>query len=789
MPGYWEGKALEWNTLLRIVFLGLAHYALFSWLRKLEIRSLIAFVLSMVTVYNLRMLDLFRYGASLEGWTGHLFLCAAIGLYYLNPTKLKGPVFIICSAFWLICSGHPQIMYYGLLGTGLFTLVFPHYVATMLPDRQVDLRIASKFWLRIALFCLLALLLSSAYLLPYYFDFVRSNAGRVGQNYAWADMYRDTLMGTINNFFHPLRSDVHGAFGGSSLFLLAALIPVLKLMRARVPYVVWAIWGIALVTFLHMQGGRTPVHYFFWKYVPFASSFRAPGRISLILPVLFMLLISWLLRTEFMPQKSKSVSANWLPGMAFSIIALIILGGYNLTPNSITSHSASFSATKIRQISAGIELTFLLSGMAVIAALTFQKFFPRKSYFGEILVCLFTCIQLMSILPNGTWIEKKKPTPSLAQMLSAKKIKLNYLPLPGGGLSSTVVQRQVQRSFLEPFIGKLYTKYRIARDKKEAYRLIKQRRSADQVVVEKYNDLSDTSNKKPQGMFIPGQVELTYSTFNRLVFKVQASSSSFFVMAYPHTGHWRASVNGSEVPIYLANGAAHAVQIPTGQSRVEFRYWSRAAVWGMILSCATFVSLGIFIGSFILKRPIGLGIATIAMFIGVGGFSMWYQSLYTGENFETRYVWREGFSEGLSNLAYGRPTRMSSFFSKYHYLLMGNRAVDGDRTAGSGFCTKLQSNPWWFVDLLDTKSIGAVYIYESHSNSKVNKRPLLVAISSNGKKWRKVKIVHNVNYETPIKITFKEPKTGRYVRIQASGSCHLNFDEVEIYPPPKIGAD
>ncbi|RLC13085.1 MAG: hypothetical protein DRI57_16900, partial [Deltaproteobacteria bacterium] len=62
MPGYWNGKALEWNTLLRLLSLACAHLTLFIFLRKLRLGSLMAFVLTTVTVYNLRMLDLFRYG-------------------------------------------------------------------------------------------------------------------------------------------------------------------------------------------------------------------------------------------------------------------------------------------------------------------------------------------------------------------------------------------------------------------------------------------------------------------------------------------------------------------------------------------------------------------------------------------------------------------------------------------------------------------------------------------------------------------------------------------------------
>ena len=110
LPGYWNGKALELNTLLRFITLAVAHLSLFAFLRRLRFSGLMAFILSFVTVYNLRMMDLFRYGASLESWTGHIFLCSAIGCYYLKPTKWMKPLLIIGATYWLVCSGHPQMM-------------------------------------------------------------------------------------------------------------------------------------------------------------------------------------------------------------------------------------------------------------------------------------------------------------------------------------------------------------------------------------------------------------------------------------------------------------------------------------------------------------------------------------------------------------------------------------------------------------------------------------------------------------------------------------------------------
>lgn len=44
LPGYWNGKALQWNTFLRLLSLGLTHLALFVFLRRLTLNVLFSFL-------------------------------------------------------------------------------------------------------------------------------------------------------------------------------------------------------------------------------------------------------------------------------------------------------------------------------------------------------------------------------------------------------------------------------------------------------------------------------------------------------------------------------------------------------------------------------------------------------------------------------------------------------------------------------------------------------------------------------------------------------------------------
>lgn len=783
LPGYWAGKALEWNTLLRLLSLGFAHLMLFRLLKRFKIQILWAFVISFITVYNLRMLDLFRYGASLESWTGHLLLCAAIGFYYLKPTPWKGPLLIMGATYWLVCSGHPQMMYYGLLGAGLFTLVIPYFTQVVLDRWNPDTRSICRFWLRIAIFTAVGLLLSSAYTLPFYFDFILSNAHRIAQNYAWADMYRDTLMGTLNNFFQPLRSDVTGVFGGSSVILTVALLPLLPLFRVKVPLVIWGIWGLLVLVFLHMQGGRTPVHFLVWKFFPLASSFRAAGRISLIMPVFFMLALTWLANAEAIRLKIFNRQVGVFPRTLLAVAALIFIGGYFLIPDSIVCNTTIYSATSIREIPDRVEYVAIICGAASLLIMACHGYLKKLKDIYLVLLLLFACTQIMLLLQYGTWIEEKKDTPQLSRIYADMRESLDYRMATGAFLENSIIIRQVKLSFLEPYLGRTYHRYRRATDNKEAYVMMQQDRAPDEIIIEHDPPVLEPISTPPGHKKFPDRVELTYSSFNRLVFEVRASDPGFFGLAYPFTERWKAAVNAKSARVYRANGAYHAVAIPAGVSQVEFRYWSPAAFWGMILSCSTLVMIGVFAGCRGLKYP-----ASMLMMIGVSvvvaaGFMLWYRSLYNGENLQTTYMWTESPASLNPNYAYGKRTNMSSFlFSNFIYYKSSGRAVDGVRTPASGFVSGLQTRPWWVVDLHQLKSFSEMAIYEGIKKSKFNLRPLTVAVSNEGKTWRTVKTLMDKNQDNPLRILFNEPQKARYVMIQASGTCYLSLDEVEIYP-------
>ena len=782
MPGYWQGYALELNTFLRLLTLGLAHWITFGFIQRLNIQATPALALSMITVYNLRMLDLFRYAASLESWTGFIVLCSAIGCYYLDPKRKRWLVVMVAATYWLVCSGHPQMSYYGLSGAGIFAVVIPSFVKQVRAAEVMPVIPRTRFIMTVFFCLLIGILISTAYIFPFYFDFIQVNATRVAQGYSWADGYRDTLAGTLNNFFFPLRSDVHGAFGGSLLYLVAIMLPIIALFKVKIPRTIWIIWMIVAFVFLYMQGERTALHYTAWKYVPFISSFRIAGRISMIMPMLLLLLLVWIVKNDDRLKVKILKNETTLNSGAFlASLAIVALGIFALMPPGFKSDMTTYSAVNIRNIPLYVEYGLQSSAIAALMCFAAYANTDRFKYLTGFLLCTFSCLTLMGYLYQGSWIEKKRPTPTFQKIYDEKRDRLDYRRPAGYGLITQVVQRQIEESCLEPFLGKIYCNYSYVEDNDRAYRYLAKGRAPDEIIVEAIPNKAPADTVS-HGSIPRNRVDLIYASFNKLAFTIHSECSGFFGLAYPYTGHWRATVNGQRVDVHRANGAANAVKIPAGAHEIEFRYWSDWAFWGMLVSLLTFTLAGCALAISIRDRWLAVCVSCLVIATGIGISWAWYHSLYRGENLHTAYHWSAESLPALPNLAYNkRAYYHDQGAGQWSLMSYGGLAVDGDYRPMSGFKSAFMKNPYWVVDLHNTARIGSIILYESYTGDKWNRRPLKILFSQNGKDWHQAAAVNDKSFGQAIKTEFPDPVYARYVMVKATGASRLGFDELEIF--------
>ncbi|MFO8048431.1 MAG: discoidin domain-containing protein [Desulfosudaceae bacterium] len=790
MPAFWQGYSLEWLTLFRLLSLAACHLLLYRFLKKIGLKTPAAWLISLVTVYNLAMLALFWNAVALESYTGTLFLCVAIGWYYLEPERRFGTILVVLATYWLITADFPPYVFYGIVGAIIFTLTMP-FLRVAVGGDPPDRRRLLVFWGSVAGCFLAGVLLSAAYLLPFFLDYLWTSSGRIDQPYLWATQWTDTLAGFMNNFFNPLGAGF-SMFGGTPLFLAAVLAPVTALpARRKVPGVIWALWGVVIICFCYMQGEGTPVHRWAWEYIPLVSALRGPVRIGMILPLLFMMILVWLAGGRAASPEDGRDNRFSRPLVTAAAAALALTVLYAWLPESLTGNPHYACPYNIRAIPDWVKPVILFTSAVILGLIICRCGLRRRKTAPALMLLLLalTICQLVVVLRYGPYaIETRQKTPTWQHLSEQKQAAINFQPVffLNQHAGSRTVVRQLQNYFMEPRLAKIYRKYQVAGDLEGVYRRLNGDRREDEVVLEKYRPENEGTDRSEARADIPDGVKLDYSSYNRLVFSARARQAGFFVFAYPFSGNWQARLNGQPTRIYRANGAAQAVALPPGEHRLEFRYHSPAALAGMVISCLVLALLGGLAGFKISNKPAGYFVA-VAVSLGAAGiFCLWYTSLYTGDNLETRYAWQTPAPDAPVNLAFGKPTRMSSHTPGYPYRYNSRHAVDGGRGVDSCFFTDEENNPWWMVDLESPRPVGAVVLFTGFPGQRLNTPPLTLSVSMDGRRWQPVAI-EQFDAGGRATVVFDPPRRTRYVKVRASGKTVLSLNEVEIYRRPGTG--
>jgi len=789
LPGYWNGHATRIVTLLRLLSLGGVHLVLFMFLKRLRLTTVLAFVISFITVYNLRMLDTFRYGASLENYVAHLLLCVAVAWHYVTPTKRLGPLAIAVCTWLLVVGGHPQFAYFGFLGAAIICLVMPFYMTRLLSDQvSVQRRKIWAYYFSVGLSVTVGFLLALPYILPYYFEYLPETLRSIsGTNFRWACGFQDTLGGALSNLFNPFQSDVHGAFGASALILLTVLTPLLFLFRIRVPWPVLYLWLACIITFVLMLGSNGPLYYYFWKYFPLAQSFRVPGRLGLILPFMLLLLLAWIARQEPLRFRIRSHNIHISPLALLATAALVLFAVFNgFFQGLIEFHGAypRYSPANIHDIPTAVVVLTIAFGLVSLVALALFNTPRRLARAAAIVLVAAVFLQVTATLRYGTWVgQKYKTTLTFEKMCEQQQRQFAYQG-PSGFWSRPLIEH-LQRTFLEPTLARICRKYTVVASREQAYQRMARQRSIDHVFVENYPVMqANTGVPAPDSMGLDS-IQLNYNSFNNLKFDVTCARPAFFVFSFPYSQRWRAYVNGQYAPVYRANGLEHVVWLPAGKSVVEFRYWSWPVLTGVVLSCLTLLLILLYLltalHSGLLRR---LAIIAAVCFCTLTLLT-WYRSLYGGGNIGTEYTWNsEDIQPHLSshhNLAYGGKTAMTQR-ALWPHSRASSRGVDGQRGPESGFVTSVGEPARWQVDLGRAEPISEIVIYKHDNNGEEYDLPFDVIVSPDGKHSFLVKTITEKGSGNHWRIRLRNI-TARYIRLQTRTRGRLALAEVEIYGP------
>jgi len=782
VPGYWDGHALTINTVLRLISLGICQLLVFYMLRKLGLNILSSFILSLIAVFNLRMLDHFRYGAALENHTAFLSLTSLIILQYLNPAKLLTGIGIILCAYLLVTGGHPQISYLGFLGAALITLVIPFFIPTLKASPKENWPYIFRYWAIIFALVSCGILLAAPYILGLYFDFILGNGARTSNEYAWSLAYQDSWGGALRSLYAPLKSDANGAFGASSLLILFLSLPALLIYRIKIPFIIIVLGIISVIFILISVGDATQLHHLTWKYLPFSNNFRSPGRYSIVVIFPMLLILLWLfkLSSEKSIQLTKNITAA--PLTVVSLVALLIFVILNTAVDSLLPNSSNFTPQRINQFTNTIHKAHFYLGIAILLCCALwaelcKKKHSLKIIFGSILVATIV-IQIGLTLRYGTWVTEMKPQKTLAEMKSEKIEKFKLNGITGFGLSNQMVDEQLERSIIEPKMARIYRHVITTSQSDDMWNLLATNRSSTEAVIiadssfntKKTINPSDNTNQNEEPY---DSVKLTSATYNRLVFEVVANKQSLLSTNIPYRENWIATVDDNETDIFRANGNETALFIPAGKHNVSLSYKSYPILVGGIIASSTLFFILIFIAYKLENKPRIIALVT-SLILPITSFYLWQNSFYNGSPIKTNYSWSSSDFPASNNVAYGKRTSASSLYNAalpIHFY--SGLAVDGDIDSPS-FGTSRSKAPFWKIDLGQQFNLKNINIHHLNNASL----PITVYVSSDKKAYKQVK--HIKTNDTKINIDLSGMK-GRFIAIQSRGVKVLAFKEVEVF--------
>ncbi len=627
MPGYWDGLALEWNTFFHLLSLGFVHLLLFRICCRLRLGRVLAFMCTFPVVYNLRMLDSFRYGAALEGYTGMLLTAGAAALVFLDQSKRSRVLLLALGTYLLAVNGHPQWAFLGMAGALLWVAALPWLMAAMNP---IPLRLSSArlktYYGRTALGVGAGLAIAAPYLLTFYFEFFRTNQSRAANtSYEWTLAYSDGLRGELSNFFFPLHSDVHGAFGGSALFLIAALLPLGAFFR-RPPRSLMLLYAFAAVALLFAAGAETPLHRFIIEHVPFFGSFRTPGRLVLWIPLIVLPILAWMFR----PSSRRALLASALGAAAITV-------WFALHPAQILPKHEDFSPSAIlksaipKHQDAAILYVSLATALALAAAVASRR--QRRWALPLASVTMLGTTWLC--LAVGTWQGQKVPTYSMAQM-NADRVRSANAHAAGGegyGLEMGSVSGYRSRDVnpVRPLGTLVHQAIRTTPEEDVLGRMRAGEATSERIFLD-----GTIGELSPTRVADKDLVTLTYNNSNRFKFNVLAAKDSYFVLGLPMLPGFTCRVDGRLTEVVLANRLNPAVYLPAGSHIVDFVFVS----WPFLIGLTIAALAGAALALWFVRRTWRSRLATIlSLSILPAGLLVWVL-LYGGPSFATTYVWQ-----------------------------------------------------------------------------------------------------------------------------------------------------
>lgn len=612
LPAYANGGALILNSYKHILLFACSHMlAMYFLVAFAGLRLPLAFIFSAPLLYNLRTLDALRYGMYFEAAV--YYQAAALCTVWF--TKRRNTLLLILIGVLFHClltSGYPPVLFWGAAITALVALL----ILPQTPGRVFDsFGVIVRAGPGLASVAIIALLLATPNWWPAS-EMLKMNSVRVlDSTLEWARLSPLTWHSLLANLFFPWESEIHSAFGGSTLetiLLLGAGSFCLLRLRSY-----W--WALLLLFFLFAYAFGGALFEAFYNYVPGFRWIRAPGRILVFLPTV-CLMSAAVIASDFQRKEPENLrrSLSFALNCA-SVLTLLFTIGLCLlrlsdSPLWGALEGSGFTPARIGEWPRTWKGIWLLGGISTsIAAFLWMRMKGPTSK-AVLLLVLFGSFLLQAYPTErfGIWSERRYPSATMAEFSIANHLHYFYTyPVIGqlgldenaGGLATTgythfrkatgssadcilpVEKGASKQSILLPFY---LTKRLSCVEEEEASQQLSQLHCSAQSTGMAIVPPSICSIVKPEASVI-SMVELNER--NQLLYlgpgsatiSVATSSPSLLITPYPWIeGFWKVTVDGTSTePVEIDRGLTGVV-VPSGEHRVRIAYVSsrtRSARW------------------------------------------------------------------------------------------------------------------------------------------------------------------------------------------------------------------
>lgn len=578
------------------------------------------------------MLDLFRYGASLEAYTGFIMLVVSIEYLYHDVNSFFRKLLVIGSTYLIIVSGHPQMSFYALLGSGIFLFIIPLLYMPEKKDTQDKLIFIRNGCLLIAT----GILISSVFSLPFYFDYLQNNSTRAQMSYQDSLMFSGTPEGIYNNFIIPFRSNVHSAFGASSLFFIGTI--SIFLGKYRLTHkAAFILFFVILSLTLIMSGDYGILHNFLWNYMPLYSSFRIPGRISFILPFLIILAYVLYLRYTLKYSNRNSIMSTHIKLCAlFVFLSLYSIFYLKIPPEYTPIH--------LRDITYFIELLFVAINASLIIFIGLFISSTRRSVklLSAILSIFFVIFSSSLVLYYGTWMQPYEEAVS-KNIKSFDEFEKKIKPLGnfGYGQESKNTKIQLNNFKFDKSHAIMVPKIIFVEDLTTVFRHLNDFMGDDHAVIinkaSKNREMTLCSNNCNYS------IERYCHTYNKHDYKISNNKPGLVKINFPFNSNWTATINDKYTPVLSANGFETAIIIPkSGGNILTLKYVSTSFLFGLFISLATLTIITILgINRLSIKNNYKILMIVSIVILSTYIFSSRENWLYGGDCLPQNYSWNK----------------------------------------------------------------------------------------------------------------------------------------------------